>query len=167
MDGMPLTLEQISTFHHSDNLQEMLDDLVKKGYLVKEHPKDIFEIEMENGLKRSVRKQDESKPLGYNIVSGKLSFEFTKILDPNDVAPALVAADISHIAVVDGEGIRKLTLREGLRMFGYPEDYNLSMFNDNGTGLAKAFDLLGNTVVVPAVKAVAKKLCEAYNEFVK
>lgn len=47
-------------------------------------------------------------------------------------------------------------------MFGYPESYNLSMFDDSGTGLAKAFDLLGNTVVVPVVKAVAEKLCDAY-----
>lgn len=164
MDGMPLTVEQISTFHSSEHLKEMLDDLVAKGYLVKEYPKDVIEVVMEDGTKRSVRQQDTSKPLGYNIVSGKLSFEFTKILDSNDIAPTLVATDVSHMAVIDGEGIRKLTLREGLRMFGYPEDYNLSMFSDDSTGLAKAFDLLGNTVVVPAVKAVAEKLCDAYSE---
>lgn len=167
MDGMPLTLEQIATFHQADNLRELLDDLVSKGYLVKEYPKDIFEVEMENGSKRNIRKQDETKPKGYNIVSGKLSFEFTKILDSNSIAPTLVAADVSHIAVIDGNGIRKLTLREGLRMFGYPEEYNLSMFDDNGTGLTKAFDLLGNTVVVPAVKAVAGKLCDLYIESLK
>lgn len=164
MDGMPLTVEQISSFYPSDNLRDMLDDLVDKGYLVKEHPKSVVEIEMEDGKKRSVRQQDKSKPVGYNIVSGKLSFEFTKILDSNDIAPTLVAADVSHIAVIDGPGIRKLTLREGLRMFGYPEKYNLSMFDDDSTGLAKAFDLLGNTVVVPVVKAVAEKLCDAYCE---
>lgn len=162
MDGMPLTLAQIYSFYPSDNLKEMLDDMVEKGYLVKEYPKDVIEILMEDGSKRSVRRQDESKSLGYNIVSGKLSFEFTKILDSNDVAPTLVATDISHIAVVDGPGIRRLTLREGLRLFGYPENYNLSMFNNDSTGLAKAFDLLGNTVVVPVVKAVAEKLCDAY-----
>ncbi len=164
MDGMPLTLEQISTFYEGDNLKIMLDDLVEKGYLVMEHPKDVMDIITENGTIRKIRKQDETKPLGYNIVAGKLSFEFTKILDPNDVAPTLVAADVSHIGVVDGAGIRKLTIREGLRLFGYPEDYNLSMFNNDKTGLAKAFDLLGNTVVVPAVKAVAEKICETYCE---
>lgn len=162
MDGMPLTLSQISTFAHDSNLKEMLDDLVEKGYLVMEHPKAAVEVVLEDGTTHEVREQDTSKPLGYNIVAGKLSFEFTKILDPNDVAPTLVAADVSHIGVVDGDGIRKLTIREGLRMFGYPENYNLSMFDDDSTGLAKAFDLLGNTVVVPAVKAVAEKLCETY-----
>lgn len=164
MDGMPLTLSQISTFYKAPNLKEMLDDLVEKGYLVMEHPKGVVTVIMEDGSTREVRKQDETKPLGYNIVAGKLSFEFTKILDSNDIAPTLVAADVSHLGVVDGNGIRKLTIREGLRLFGYPENYNLSMFDDNSTGLAKAFDLLGNTVVVPVVKAVAEKLCEAYIE---
>ncbi len=167
MDGMPLTLSQISTFAHDSNLKEMLDNLVQKGYLVMEHPKAAVEITSDDGKTHEVREQDMSKPLGYNIVAGKLSFEFTKILDPDGVAPTLVAADVSHIGVVDGDGIRKLTIREGLRMFGYPENYNLSMFNDNGTGLAKAFDLLGNTVVVPAVKAVAEKLCETYKNSLK
>lgn len=163
MDGMPLTIDQISTFYKSDNLKEMLDDLVEKGYLVKEHPKDIVEVTMLNGSKRKLRQQDKSKPLGYNIISGKLSFEFTKILDSNSIAPTLVATDISRIAVVDGQGIRRLTLREGLRMFGYPESYNLSMFNNDNSSLRKAFDLLGNTVVVPVVRSVAQKLCDAYS----
>lgn len=164
MDGMPLTLEQISTFFKCDNLHDLLDDMVEKGYLVKEHPKDVVNISMENGSIRKMRVQDETKPLGYNIVAGKLSFEFTKFLDLNDIAPTLVATDVSHIGVIDGEGIRKLTIREGLRLFGYPENYNLSMFDDSDAGLAKAFDLLGNTVVVPVVKAVAERLCDTYTK---
>lgn len=164
MDGMPLTLKQISTFYSNDHLKEMLDDLVEKGYLVMEHPKDIVENIMQDGKVKKDRKPDERKPLGYNIVTGKLSFEFTKILDSNDIAPTLVAVDVSHIGVVDGKGIRKLTIREGLRLFGYPESYNLNMFEENSVGLSKAFDLLGNTVVVPTVQAVAKKLGEMYIE---
>lgn len=160
MDGMPLTLEQISTFYHSEHLQEMLDDLVQKRYLVLEHPKNIIVTKKQNGLIHKERQQDTTKPKGYNIVTGKLSFEFTKILDPNEVAPTLVATDISHIGVIDGNGIRKLTIREGLRLFGYPENYNLSMFDNKE--LSKAFDLLGNTVAIPVVKSVASKVCEVY-----
>ena len=140
----------------------MLEDLVKKGYVVKEHPKALVEVKTANGSTRKKRVQDESKPLGYNIVAGKLSFEFTKILDPEDIAPTLVATDVSRIGVVDGDGIRKLTIREGLRLFGYPEEYSLSMFNDDNKGLRNAFDLLGNTVVVPTVKSIASRLCENY-----
>lgn len=166
MDGMPLTIEQISTFFYSDILQKQLDDLLEKGYIVKEHPKKLVAVK-ENGTKRLVRQQDESKEKGYNIVSGKLSFEFTKILDPFNIAPTLVATDISRIGVVDGNGIRKLTIREGLRLFGYPETYNLSMFTDNGVGLSKAFDLLGNTVVVPTIKAVSLRIGESYIKSLK
>lgn len=162
MDGMPLTLEQISTFYPSDNLKNMLEDLVNKGYLVKEHPKELVEVKNSTGSITKKRVQDKTKPIGYNIVTGKLSFEFTKILDPEQIAPTLVATDVSRMGVVDGDGIRKLTIREGLRLFGYPESYNLSMFEDNDNGIRKAFDLLGNTVVVPTVKSVAERLCETY-----
>lgn len=160
MDGMPLTLEQISTFYESDNLKFMLDDLVDKGYLVKEYPKKIV-IKDYNGGKIEERVYDETKEKGYNIVAGKLSFEFTKILDNNDVAPTLVAMDVSKIGVVDESGIRHITIREGLRMFGYPDNYNLSMFRNDNKGLAQAFDLLGNTVVVPVIEQVAEKLLKA------
>ncbi|MDE7164339.1 MAG: DNA (cytosine-5-)-methyltransferase [Clostridiales bacterium] len=161
MDGMPLTAEQISTFFKSDNLKEILDDLVNKGYLVLEHPKKLVQKEINGGYIEE-RVQDTTKPKGYNIVAGKLSFEFSKILDNNAVAPTLVAMDVAKLGVVDGDGIRRLTLREGLRLFGYPDSYNLSMFENNNVGLAKAFDLLGNTVVVPVIKAVATRLLECY-----
>lgn len=162
MDGMPLTLNQIRTFFPVSNLKTLLDDLVDKNYLVLEHPKDVVKISMPNGKYKEERQQDTTKEKGYNIVSGKLSFEFTKILNPEDVAPTLVATDVSHIGVIDGQGIRRLTIREGLRMFGYPETYSLEFLNNTKTNKAKAFDLLGNTVVVPAVRNIAKRLAKAY-----
>lgn len=166
MDGMPLTLEQIRTFYDHKNLKELLDDLVEKGYLKLEHPKDVVEKELENGKKIKRREYDTSKPKGYNIVTGKLSFEFSKILDINDIAPTIVATDVSKIGVPDGEGIRRITLREGLRLFGFPEDYTLEFFGNDEKGIRKGFDLLGNTVVVPVVEDVATKVAQnflAYN----
>ena len=162
MDGMPLTLNQISTFVSMPNLKNLLDDLVEKNYLVKEYPKDVVKVLLPNGKYKEERQQDPTKEKGYNIVSGKLSFEFTKILDPNDIAPTLVATDVSHLGIVDGEGIRRMTIREGLRMFGYPESYNLDIFDNTSTNKAKAFDLLGNTVVVPAIKNIALRLASTY-----
>lgn len=161
MDGMPLTTAQIATFFPAENLQDMLDDLTKKGYLVLEHPKKLTYVEID-GNQVEQRIQDPTKAKGYNIVAGKLSFEFTKILDNNDVAPTLVAMDVSKLGVVDGNGVRKLTVREGLRMFGYPDHYTLKMFENSNKGLAQAFDLLGNTVVVPVIEAVATRLLVNY-----
>lgn len=160
MDGMPLTLAQISTFYNNENLKEMLDDLVEKGYLKLEHPKAEVIIIDEDGKEKKIRQQDETKEKGYNIVAGKLSFEFSEILDPNHIAPTLVATDVNKLGVVDADGIRRLTLREGLRLFGYPETYSLEFFNGDDKEINKGFDLLGNTVVVNVVKSVAQRLAD-------
>lgn len=156
MDGMPLTKDQIEEFYQNENLQVMLDDLTTKGYVKFEHPKKIV-IEKHiapNGEEVTTTKRvcDTSKPKGYNIVSGKLSFEVGKILSPKDVAPTLVATDMQHLYVVDNGGLRRLTLREGLRLFGFPEYFKFNVSESEG------YDLLGNTVVVPVIKAVASRL---------
>lgn len=150
MDGMPLTVNQISTFYPRENLKDFLDELVEMGYLTLEYPKQ---------RKNNRRVPDESKEKGYNIVTGKLSFEFTKILDPNDLAPTLVAMDVSRLGIIDNGGLRRLSIREGQRLFGYPEDYDLSYIKESD-----AFDLLGNTVCVPVIKAISCRLAEAYKK---
>lgn len=149
MDGMPLTLDQIRTFFDVPDLHEMLEHLVKLKYIRKEHPKKKV------GNKRE---QDSTLPIGYNIVSGKMSFEVSKVLNPQGIAPTLVAMDMHHLFVPDGNGIRQLTLREGLRLFGYPDDFKFDTTLDYG------YDLLGNTVVVPVIKAVASRVISIYEE---
>lgn len=149
MDGMPLTLDMIRSFYNAENLENMLEDLVKKKYVRKEHPK------------RKVgnqRIQDSHLPIGYNIVAGKMSFEVGKVLSPDKIAPTLVAMDMIRLFVPDGNGIRQLTLREGLRLFGYPDDYKFDVTIDEG------YDLLGNTVVVPIIKAVSKRVLDIYEK---
>ena len=155
MDGMPLTLEQIATFVPLSKkvLKPLLDDLVTKGYLKLEHPKKLVKIQTGNGIS-TIRIHDDTKPKGYNIVTGKLSYEINKVLDPKDIAPTLVATDISRLAVPDGNGLRRLTIREGLRLFGYPEWFEIP------TKEYDAFDLLGNTVAIPVVEFVSNRLAE-------
>jgi DNA (cytosine-5)-methyltransferase 1 len=159
MDGMALTLEQINTFicKPVSELKSMLDDLVTKGYLKFEHPKKLVKEKTQSGVK-TYRDYDTTKPKGYNIVTGKLSFEINKILDPNDIAPTLVATDVSRLAVPDGNGLRRLTIREGLRLFGYPEWYEIP------TKEYDAFDLLGNTVAVPVVEFVTSKIADLMSD---
>ena len=164
MDGMPLTLSQIQSFFPVNNraayslfesidLKALLDNLVEKGYIKFEHPKKLISENTENGVITS-RVYDETKPKGYNIVTGKLSFEVNKILNPYEIAPTLVATDMVKIVVPDGKGIRKLTIREGLRLFGYPENYEIPVKE------SLAFDLLGNTVVVPVIKAISERILD-------
>lgn len=152
MDGMPLTFEQISTFFDDPELEYMLKDLTVKGYLKYEHPKKLIREKNADGVTVTHREYDLAKPKGYNIVAGKLSFEINKVMSPEDISPTLVAMDMQKLYVGDNGGLRRLTLREGLRLCGYPDDIKFNVTEKEG------FDLLGNTVVVPVIKAVAERL---------
>ena len=151
MDGMPLTVAEISTFYHHPDLQVMLSDLVQKNYLKYEHPKDLVTI-TEKGITKKVRQHRLDIAKGYNIVAGKLSYEINKILDPKTITPTLVATDLDRLAVPDGGGLRKLTLVEQCRLFGFPDNFQLNVKD------ALAHDLFGNTVPVATVTAIAERL---------
>lgn len=151
MDGMPLTLKEIKTFFDHPKLKELLEDLVRKGYLVYEHPKDLVSKIVE-GTSRTGREYRTDLPKGYNIVAGKLSFEVSKILDPKYVAPTLVATDLERMMVIDGNGLRKLSSKELLRLFGFPDDFSLP-------GKPREIaDLFGNSVPVNVVEQVATRV---------
>jgi len=137
MDGIPLTFDQIKTLKF-------------------EHPKSLVTENTLFGTK-TYRLENKALKPGYNIVSGKLSYEINKVMDLNGIAPTLVATDMARIVVPDGNGLRRMTLREGLRLFGYPEWFKMPVTDDGG------FDLLGNTVAVSVVAAVAERLAETYN----
>lgn len=154
MDGMPLSLEQINSFISYNNLEQDLESLANMGYLKKEFPKRMVLTQTPQGIKR-YRVQDTSLPLGYNIIAGKLSYPISKILDPNKYAPTLVATDMGKLYVPDNGGLRPLSIREGLRLSGYPESYRCTLEQ------RLAYDLIGNTVVVPVIQEVAKSLLKA------
>lgn len=152
MDGMPLTISEIETFFPDPNLAEMLDKLAKQGYIKLEHPKDLVS---ENGS--MVRRYRTDVPKGYNIVAGKLSYEIAEILDEEGVTPTIVATDATRLAVYDrkSKGLRQLSLLEMRRLFGYPDDFKLPI------SPSEAYDLFGNTVVVPVVKHAALRTLQA------
>lgn len=141
MDGMPLTFDEISTFNKSINLQDMLDNLVKKKYLRLEKPKDLI-----NG-KREYKITCED---GYNICKGKLSFPISKILDPNNVVPTLTATDSHKLAVIiNNKTIRNLTQNELKRICGFPESF---IIPDH----VNYYDLFGNMATPPVIEAILR-----------
>jgi len=148
MDGMPLTLSEISTFYKDKNLGSMLKDLEEKGYLKFEHPKQKITAD---GISKRVPFEEAEK--GYNIVAGKLSYPIAKILHPEGLVPTLVATEAGKIGVVTNKGVRPISVREGLRFSGFPDEYNL-----DDIPYSKAFDLIGNTVMPPVIKSVVKRL---------
>lgn len=150
MDGMSLTLGEIHSFYNFMTREELkleLDDLVEKKYLRFEHPKDLVEID---GIKK--REYATHLEKGYNIVTGKLSFELNKILGNNAIAPTIVATEADRIGVIDGNYIRRMSERECLRFFGFPESYESNISHKD------LYDLIGNTVVVPVIKEVIKRI---------
>ena len=152
MDGMPLTIDEIKTFRGYNALEDDLQYLTKCGYLRYEHPKDVI---IDGGIEKRAYKTDA--PKGYNIVTGKLSFPITKILDPDDYVPTIVATEAGKIAVATKKGVRRITVQEGLGFSGFPETYDLSSVE-----YKQAFDLLGNTVMPPVIKYMAKNLLEGH-----
>ena len=141
MDGMPLTLSEISTFVDDTNLKQMLDNLVEKKYLRLEKPKNLIS---------GKRVYDETGECGYNICKGKLSFPITNILDPRATSPTLTATDSNKLAVIiDNTFIRKLNDNELKLLCGFPLSYKLPDDVDK-------YDLFGNMVVPNVVEGVLK-----------
>lgn len=139
MDGVPLTLKQIRTF--SNISLDSIENLVSLGYLYVEHPKTLVSGE---------RVYDESLPKGYNIVTGNLSYFYNRILDPLYTTPTLVATDSKKLAVPIQNGFRPLTITECKRLFGYPDDFYIPE--------KYYWDLLGNSVCVPVIVEISKRL---------
>ena len=97
-----------------------------------------------------------NKEKGQNIVSGKLSFEFTTILDDNFVSKTIVATEADRIGVIDNGGIRQMSERECFRFFGFPDWYQSNIPHK------KLYKLIGNTVVIPVITEVSKKLLKSF-----
>ena len=62
--------------------------------------------------------------------------------------------------VVDDYGIRKLTLRECLDFQGFPADFKFP----KTITIQDAYRQIGNSVCVPVIKRIAKKLCESLSD---
>ena len=132
-DGLGLDKDELKLIYEGEDLDKDIEYLLSCNYL-----KEV--------------KIDTYPNILYDINGGRLSYEFTKILDPNKPSLTLVATDVHKTGVIDGKGIRKLTLREGLRLDGYPDDYKLDIDYNKG------MDLLGNTVVVPVIKKICERM---------
>ena len=143
MDGMPLTFTEISTFHDSTKLQQMLDHLVELNYLRIEKCKDLVDGKREYKL-------DSAE--GYNICKGKLSFPISRILDPNGVSPTLTATDSSKLAVLVGDStIRSLTANEMKKICGFPDSFIIPKH-------VNYYDLFGNMATPPVIAAILKRV---------
>lgn len=124
-DGKSLTIEQIKTFFDHENIENIIYSLIEKKYL-----KEI------NGK--------------YNPVSGNMSFEVFKFLDPESISITLTSSDANKLGVVQNGKPRRITPRECARLQGFPDSYILHP-NDNA-----AYKQFGNAVTVTVIKAIVE-----------
>jgi DNA (cytosine-5)-methyltransferase 1 len=122
-DGKKLTIEQIKTFFDHPDISEIISSLIEKGYL----------------------KEVDGK---YNPVSGNMSFEVFKFLDPQSISITLVTSDAHKLGVVHNGRIRHITPRECARLQGFPDTFRYHPED------VHAYRQFGNSVSVPVVRAV-------------
>jgi DNA (cytosine-5)-methyltransferase 1 len=126
-DGKSLSLKQIESFYAHPKLEDIAASLVSKRYL-----------RVRDGL--------------FNPVSGNMSFEIFKILDPESISITLVSSDAHKLGVHHEGRLRHLTPRECARIQGYPDSFQLHP--DDGW----AYHQLGNSVSVPVVRTVLQDM---------
>ncbi len=126
-DGKSLNRDQIESFFRHPKLTSIINSLVTKKYL---------------------RERDGL----YNPVSGNMSFEVFKFLDPESISITLVTSDAHKLGVAHRGRMRHITPRECARIQGYPDSYQHHP-ND-----LHAYRQFGNSVSVPVIKAVITDL---------
>lgn len=122
-DGKSLTLAQIKTFFDREGIEDIIRSLISKKYL----------------------KEVEGR---YNPVSGNMSFEIFKFLDPESISITLTSSDANKLGIVHNGRIRRITPRECARLQGFPESYILHPDD------SAAYQQFGNAVSVPVVQAI-------------
>ena len=99
-DGKALTIEQIKTFYHNEDINDIINSLLSKNYL-------------------------KFKDGKYNPVCGNMSFEVFKFLDPDSISITLTSSDANRLGVYYNGRLRRITPRECARLQGYPDTFIL------------------------------------------
>lgn len=146
-DGKSLSLEQIKTFYKKNDLEEILNSLIIKGYLSAYDNK-------------------------YNPVAGNMSFEVFKFLDPESISITLTASDTNRLGIIQNGKARRLTPRECARLQGFPDHYKLldndgAVYKQMGNAVsvpvieAVVSDLLNNNTLLFEFEKTSVKIPES------
>lgn len=122
-DGKKLTIEQIKTFYDNENLEDIMQSLVTKGYL----------------------QETDGK---YNPVCGNMSFEVFKFLDPDSISITLTSSDAHKLGIVQNNVPRRITPRECARLQGFSDEF---IIHPNDTYAYKQFGNSVSVPVIEAL----------------
>lgn len=114
----------------------------------------ISDLLWEGHQRRKKEHKEKGNGFGYSLFDEKS--EYTNTLS------ARYYKDGSEILIAqDGKNPRKLTPRECARLQGFPEEFIIPVSN------TQAYKQFGNSVAVPVIRAIAKKLMKVLKELPK
>ena len=151
------------TFPTPTDTSKVIRDIMEENVVsVKYYLSDVY---MKTLINHKARHEAKGNGFGYEIrdldniagaiVCGGMGRERNLIIDKRlkDFTP------VTHIkGEVNRDGIRKMTPREWARLQGFPDTYKLTLADTH------LYKQLGNSVTVPVIKEIAKKIKEILNE---
>lgn len=134
--------------HEKTRLGDILEKNVDEKYT-------ISDALWEGHQRRKKEHQEKGNGFGYSLFNEESEYANT--------ISARYYKDGSEILIDRGEGNnpRKLTPRECARLQGFPEDFIITVSD------TQAYKQFGNSVAVPVVRAVAKRMVEEMKNFQK
>ncbi len=146
----------------TDTTKTIRDIMEENAVSVKYYLSDVY---MQTLINHKARHEAKGNGFGYEIrsldgiagaiVCGGMGRERNLIIDKRlkDFTP------VTHIkGEVNRDGIRKMTPREWARLQGFPDTYKLTLADTH------LYKQLGNSVTVPVIKEIAKKIKEVLDE---
>jgi DNA (cytosine-5)-methyltransferase 1 len=155
--GVPQNRERIYIVAFLDKVYfefpEPIKINVKLGNILETNPNDKYTISnklWEGHQRRKKEHREKGNGFGYSLFNQES--EYTSTIS------ARYYKDGSEILIEqEGKNPRKLTKREAARLQGFPDEYKLPCSD------VQTYKQLGNSVAVPVIKALAKKIQEAIN----
>jgi len=95
----------------------------------------------------------------YRICGGTLVQGYWYFLGDREICPTVTAMDANRIGVIEDEGIRQMSNLELKRLFGFPDEFDVSGVKKDRLN-NYVFDLFGNSIAVPCVESVAGALLD-------
>lgn len=163
--GVPQARERLYmvAFRKDLNAQFKFPEKIKTNKTVKDilEKRVSKEFEIHRSDMRFYKDQFEIKDIRQPTQIGTMNKggQGERIYSIHSAAPTLSAhgggAAAKTGAYLVGSKVRKLTPKEALRLQGYPEEYQLDVPKNI------AYQLLGNSVSVPVIEAIAKQIASA------
>ena len=155
---MILLLKILSFLHQQIQAKRIKDIIEEKPVAAKYYLSDVY---IESLKRHKARHEAKGNGFGYEIkdwndiantiVCGGMGRERNLIIDKrqtNLIPTTHIKGDINK------NGIRKMTPREWARLQGFPDDFKLELAD------VHLYKQLGNSVSVPVIAAIAKKVKE-------